>query len=76
MFQTNYSPDALRVKDYLLRGGLFGRIFVDLNDGIKPYIFTSISLINPRSSDPYNHIGLSGVSDCGTWIVFDIEPSP
>lgn len=38
----NYDPEGRKFRDYLLDGGLRGRIFVNVHNGNKPYIVTRV----------------------------------
>ena len=42
MPQSNYRKDSKKVMDYLLDGGVKGRIFVNISRGNEPYIITNI----------------------------------
>ena len=45
---ANYHESGKRLRDYLFDGGLRGRVFVDINDGNKPYV-----VIPPSKSHPW-----------------------
>ena len=57
--QMNYRKDGRTLCDYLLEGGIRGKVFVDIHNGSKPYIITAISpLDHTRTHSPFSHLSV------------------
>mgnify|MGYP001574773044 CR=1 FL=1 len=57
--QMNYRKNCMTLRDYILEGGIKGKIFVDIHNGSKPYIITAVSpLDHTRTHNPFSHLSI------------------